>query len=198
MEIWRSRRERNLWGLTLGVLLLIYSTLGVVRPLTEALRDRGLLIPGLGLLAAALLGALGRLWWRQPPGPREAGTLGAIALAYGALFFFLHTPEEAMHFVQYGLVAALAHAALRERRRSAGRGGSFPDEDPVPPTPSPWPAVGAFLFTVTAGWLDEGIQWILPSRYYDLRDVGLNAAAAALAVAAVAGREWARGRDERK
>jgi len=51
------------------------------------------------------------------------------------------------------------------------------------------------VLTVAAGWFDEGIQYLLPERYYDLRDVAFNAAAGALAVIALAGRERARSRD---
>ena len=38
--------------------------------------------------------------------------------------------------------------------------------------------------TVLLGWLDEGIQWLLPNRVYDIRDVGFNALAAVMAVGA--------------
>ena len=36
------------------------------------------------------------------------------------------------------------------------------------------------------GWLDEGVQGLLPNRMYDLRDVAFNALAAALALGAAA------------
>jgi VanZ family protein len=42
----------------------------------------------------------------------------------------------------------------------------------------------ALVFVAAAGWIDEGIQALLPSRYYDLRDVAFNAAAGALALLA--------------
>ena len=44
------------------------------------------------------------------------------------------------------------------------------------------------------GWLDEGIQWLLPGRVYDLRDVGFNALAAAMAVFGRLALAWARRR----
>jgi VanZ family protein len=34
------------------------------------------------------------------------------------------------------------------------------------------------------GWVDEGIQWFLPNRVYDLVDVGLNAAFGLMAIVA--------------
>jgi hypothetical protein len=37
---------------------------------------------------------------------------------------------------------------------------------------------------LAAGWIDELIQGLLPTRYYDLRDVAFNAAAGLLALLA--------------
>jgi hypothetical protein len=42
------------------------------------------------------------------------------------------------------------------------------------------------VLTATAGWLDEGIQYLLPNRWYDLADVALNAASGALGAGLVA------------
>ena len=58
-------------------------------------------------------------------------------------------------------------------------------------------AAGAWLLTALAGWLDEGIQGLLPNRVYDLRDVGFNALAGALALASAAALEAARQRARR-
>lgn len=195
MDLFRTRRERNLWLAVAGILLLIYSTLSLVRPLTEWLRDWGGLIPGLILLFGGLAAWGLRGLRRRRPGRLESAVLVGIGVAYGLLFFALRTPEEAMHFVQYGLVAVLVYEALAERKKArpaeaevAGKAGWLVR----------WPALGALALTGAAGWLDEGIQHLLPSRYYDLRDVFFNAAAALLAVAAVAGRKWARRKDERR
>lgn len=201
MALFVTPRERRLWGWSLGLLLLIYSTLSVVRPLTELLRDLRLLIPGLVLVFGLCVGFALRELRRNWPGPWETATLVAIATAYGILLLFLHTPEEAMHFVQYGLAAILFHAALSERRRgreaqwSSGSFQGSESSDTSLSAPLRHPALGAFVLTVTAGWLDEGIQYLLPSRYYDLRDVAFNAAAGALALISVLGRERARRRD---
>lgn len=49
-----------------------------------------------------------------------------------------------------------------------------------------WGATAALAVAVTAllGWLDESIQMILPDRVYDIRDVGFNALAGLMAIAA--------------
>ena len=62
--------------------------------------------------------------------------------------------------------------ALRERRRHAR-------------LPAFTAAPAAVLVTGAAGWLDEAIQGALPNRVYELRDAGLNLAAALLAVLAI-------------
>jgi VanZ family protein len=74
----------------------------------------------------------------------------------------------------------LVHAALRERA-SAGGG------------PGRWAAVVlAVLVTGLAGWGDEGIQSLVPNRVYDVRDIGFNTLAGAMAVSTLAAREWLR------
>lgn len=187
-----TSRERNLWLAAAGLLVLIYSTLSVVRPITEALRDASLLIPALILVFGTCVAWGLRGLRRRRPGRIETATLAGIALTYGLLLLWLRTPEEAMHFVEYGAVAVLFYEALAERRRSATRTGT------TPWLPVRIPAAGALVLTIAAGWLDEGIQYLLPERYYDLRDVALNAAAGALALVAVAGRERAKRRDRVK
>ncbi len=91
-------------------------------------------------------------------------------------------PEERTHLFEYGLVAVLLHQALGERRRNGRR--------------VPAPALQAIALTALLGWLDEGIQALLPDRVYDLRDVGTNAVAAVMAVVASAAlaraRRWDR------
>ena len=87
--------------------------------------------------------------------------------------------QERLHLVEYGAVA-LAFRAAFAARRADGRAPALPA------------AAAAFGATVAAGWLDEGIQALLPNRYYDIRDVGFNALAGALALAVEAALERAR------
>jgi VanZ family protein len=48
------------------------------------------------------------------------------------------------------------------------------------------------VVTSALGWIDEGIQALLPNRVYDLRDVGTNAFAAVMATLASVVLAWAR------
>ncbi len=181
-----SRRERNLWLLAAGYTLVLYSTLALVRGLTNFLRPRGLLRPTLWvLLAGAVVAAV--VWiLRGRPRAREWAVLGLVALGYLLVIPLARAPEEKFHLLEYGLLAGVIYAALSERRAALSE-----------PTPSFFLRhlpLTAFLLTAALGFLDELLQGLLPSRYYDTRDVLLNALAGGLVIAALAGREWARRR----
>jgi VanZ family protein len=153
--------------IALAVLLLtIYSTLAVIRRVTNALRDAGLLKLTVGVIFALTGVAVVALFLRNPAlrRPRTlALILGAGAL-YGAVIWPMESPEEKLHFIEYGLVAVLWFLSL-------------------PPT---WSTLKRYataaLATLASGWLDEGIQALIPSRYYDLRDVAFNASAGLMAL----------------
>ena len=151
-------------------LLAIYATLGVVRTITNFLRDRGLLR---GSVVAAFVIAVAAILWLLFRDPRRRSwpyvlTLGVTACVYAAVIYPMQSPEEKIHFIEYGGVAVLAYASA----------------------PRHWAGTKQFvacaLFVAAAGWIDEGIQALLPSRVYDLRDVAFNAAAGLMALAAIA------------
>ncbi len=72
------------------------------------------------------------------------------------------------HLFEYGVLATLLYAALRERSERTGRVRFLAGI-----------AIGA---SAAIGWLDEALQGLLPDRVYELRDVGVNALAATIAV----------------
>jgi len=65
-------------------------------------------------------------------------------------------PEEAFHLVQYGVLSLLLFRALSHRFRD--------------------PSIYAIVALIGAalGILDELIQWMVPQRYFDYRDIGIN------------------------
>jgi hypothetical protein len=71
-------------------------------------------------------------------------------------------PEEAVHFLEYGLLGYLLFRALSLTIRDSS----------IYPT--------AFLIGALVGIGDEILQWVMPNRYWDFRDAGLNALAAGL------------------
>lgn len=178
-----SARERRWWTLAASTQLLIYASLYWVRPIAEWLRERNLLRLSVAVLFLMVLIGILRWSWRRRPGRSERAAISAAAAAYVVVLWLTPIPEERVHFLQYGVVAALIYAALLERRQQLGEERST------------IPFLAALLLTTAGGWVDEGIQAILPNRYYDLRDVGLNAAAALLALLSLAAVRWARERD---
>jgi hypothetical protein len=153
-----------------ALLLVIYSTLSVARRVTEVVREANLLRASVSLAFAGAV-ATGLLLVFRDPGRRTGRVVAALALvlaAYAAVVWPMQSPEEKLHFLEYGAVAVLAFWAgpvsLSERQRLGF----------------------AALFALAAGWVDEGIQALLPNRYYDLRDVGFNALAGVMALASLA------------
>lgn len=170
MSLFASKRERRLWLWTLAVMVAIYSTLGLAGTLTDTLRDRGLfdglfVVGFLILLAAVLV-----VGWITRPGIAEIGIILGIAAVYAMVVARMGIPvEERTHLFEYSLIGLLVYQALTERRNE-GR-------------PVAAPAAMAVAATAALGWIDEGIQWLLPNRVYDIRDVGFNALAGFIAVA---------------
>jgi VanZ family protein len=182
MGLFVSRRERRMWLSAACLLLLIYSTLNSARQIVDWLRERNMLRLTVALVLLIIAVILVRNLLRRRPGRAEVGVALAFFGAYAVMLVVMGRAEERLHLVQYGLVAAFIYRALMERREhDAG--------------PAISPAVGAIVLTAAFGWLDEGIQALLPSRVYDLRDVAFNAVAGLLAVSAMVTLSWAARRD---
>jgi VanZ family protein len=184
-----TRRELRLWAAVLGWVVLIYATLYYVRAPIEYLRERNLLrltVAALFLLAVA---AVLTHTLRRRPGWREISVLAVFAAAYLYVLWRTERPEEKLHFLEYGVLGGLIYAAFLEHSRPLRAPGSIVRREPL------WIPPAAILLASAFGWGDEGIQYLLPNRVYELRDVGLNVAAAVLAVAAVVAARWARRRD---
>jgi len=176
-----SVRERRLWIWTALVVAAIYSTLGLAGKLAGFLRDRGRLDLTFFVCFLIVVVAIAASGLLRRPGWREIWVIVGTVAVYATVV--LRTgigPEERTHLFEYGLVAVLIQQALLERRRRGGRVRA--------------PALLAIAATAVLGWLDEGIQAVLPSRVYDIRDVGFNALAAIMSVTAGSALAWARGR----
>lgn len=157
--------------IALGVLLLcIYSTLYVARTISNALRDAGYLRAAVA--TAFALAAIGVVVFivRTPAlrNPRALFAVLGISIVYGLIVFPMSSPEEKLHFLEYGAVGVLAFFAM------------------PPQWITPKRFIAAVIFTLAAGWLDEGIQALLPNRHYDLRDVGFNVLAGTMALTSFA------------
>jgi len=76
-------------------------------------------------------------------------------------------PEEAIHFLEYGVLGILLYRAFEDRIQD------------------PTVYVAATLTGLLVGTVDEIIQWLVPGRFWDLRDIVLNGGAVALAQIAI-------------
>jgi hypothetical protein len=153
MREWLSWLWLALWS------LVIFATIPLARTLQARVqehvgREAFLYITLLGI-AAALAVALRRA--------RHPVWLGVVAAGYVAYAYALRAaPEEALHFLEYGVLGVLAYRALAHRIHDI----------------SVFLAAG--LIGAIVGTLDEALQWITPERVWDLRDIWLNFVGASL------------------
>ena len=174
MSFFSSRRERRLWSALAIVLVGIYATLGQAPAIVAALGERIVASAGTNLFFAllALLVVIPIFFIDKRPGRAEIAAGAGILIVYLLAWIRIGvaTPEERTHLFEYSLVAALVHEALLERRENGRR--------------VPVPAILALIISILLGWLDEGIQSLLPNRVYDIIDVLFNALAATMIISA--------------
>jgi VanZ family protein len=163
------RRIRWLpWCVLGGYVLLIYALLPLGPKIGLALLRTGpgawLLGPGLPFIAVALaVGVMVVLVRRHAP-PWAYAALAVAASVYVIAFSSLRSAHlERTHLPEYGVAAVLSWRAIH----------------PIVPGVFAGYAAAAALAAVI-GYVDELIQWVLPGRVYDLRDIGMNALGAVL------------------
>jgi len=120
------------------------------------------------------LSAIGTVLWAflrihsQSLGIRAVGVVVLLAGVYGVLLVELsRSPAERLHLLEYGLLSYLTYRACRlsfEQRTAA--------------------IVGAFVAALI-GTGDEMIQWVLPNRVFEWKDVGLNVISSVLGMTLV-------------
>lgn len=178
MPVFTSAREKRLWACTLAVVVAIYSTLGLARTLADELGNDFLsvwlfLIGCILVLATVITQGL-----RVRPGGAEIGVALGIIAAYLLIIVRMTVPTERSHLVEYGVVAVFIHEALLERASHGRR--------------VPVPGLLAIAIASLIGVIDEGIQWLLPSRVMDPVDILFNVLAAVMAIIASVALRWAR------
>lgn len=95
--------------------------------------------------------------------PSQYFWLAAVAAAYVHFTLSLwKNPEEAVHFLEYGLLGYFLFRAFRFHIKDRSI------------------FLAAFSAGAFIGICDEILQWAVPGRYWDIRDVGLNALSCAL------------------
>lgn len=171
MSLFTSSRERRLWLISVLVIVAIYSTLGMAGVLSGFLRERGLLelsyMIGFLLVIVAIIGnAL-----KRKQAKYEIWLQVGLFTVIGMIFLRMNmSPEERTHLFEYGFLALMIHEALVERKKN-GKNKFHP-------------AFLAIIITMILGCLDEFIQYLLPNRVFDLRDIGFNTFAGIMSVSA--------------
>jgi hypothetical protein len=113
----------------------------------------------------ALCGTIGVVWLVRSRLYRSRGRLLVIigiGVAYAVCISSLDLAVERIHYLQYGVAAILA---LRALRLSFSITGAY---------------FLAMCFVLALGAVDEAVQWVLPNRVGELRDVWINVTAGVL------------------
>ena len=155
--------------LTLCYLLTIYATLGIARPIAEHLRSSGFLVPVLAIMFVVCT-ALALGWRYRTTDKKRMVLRGFLIISLLAVTLLIKAmPEERLHFLTYGLLGWLICWTI-EAHPSAQPGKQYD-----------WllPCLLAWL----AGTVDELIQWWLPVRVFDIRDIIFNGVAGMLGIA---------------
>ena len=162
------------WLVAAAWTLVIYLTIPLARTVQSLVAESigrswftyGVLVVLAGSAGAAawtLRGRPLRMTWAH------GAWLAAVGAAYAGwtLRLGLGSPEEAVHFVEYGVLGVLLFRAFVHTIPDAGV------------------YVAAWLLGTLLGGVDELIQWAVPKRYFDFRDIALNSASCGLALVAL-------------
>jgi hypothetical protein len=157
------------WLYVLGWVGIIYSTLYIVRPICTFLKETTPFALLVNILCGIVILSVLTVLWRKAGALKFSSyfILAVVLIGYGYGLAAIAFPEEKIHFIEYGMLAYLIYKALRLDVRDSKA------------------YVLTFLLVSALGWIDEGIQHILPNRYYQIEDVILNSVSGVLGLALV-------------
>ncbi len=169
----RDAGEALAWLAVFGWAVLIFLIVPLARALqrwvAEAFGREAFSLVVLAVLVICLVAAATQLWRRPGKSWKNLAWLLLVGAVIAGLTMSLRAnPEEAIHFIQYGVLGILSFRALSYRIRD----------------PSIYLAAAGV--TVIVGILDEGLQWATRERIWDLRDIYINLSAGALALLGLA------------
>lgn len=155
-----------LWSLIACYVVLIYSTLYIMRPILiflKATLGRYLnLSVGVMFLIILSLILYHIISNRERYSVSQYLWFSFICCLYGFVIYILEMPEEQVHFIEYGILSALVYVALTHDIKNE----------------SIYFFSSLIISVFGAG--DEVIQWILPNRVFDVRDLVMNVIAGIL------------------
>jgi peptidoglycan/LPS O-acetylase OafA/YrhL len=164
-------------ALTVAYLLCIYFTLGIARPIAEYLRSTGILLTTVIALFGGCLPLA--LFWRYRMISQKKFLLRILLIITLLCCAFLISalPEERLHFLTYGLAGWLICWSMEV----------MPLASKTPKKRNNRPFIVNWLIPCLLVWLagstDELIQWWLPNRVFDIRDIVFNGTAGITGVA---------------
>ena len=178
MSLYRSSREKRLWTWSLVVLIGIYATLLISKPLIDKMRESGITVSG--FLAVMFLVALTVVLHglKVKMGRTEIIVWIGIGAVYLMVLLRITVLVERSHLMEYSVLAVFIHQALLERKKQGGK--------------ISFPAILSISLTVLFGAIDEGIQFFLPHRVFDIQDIIFNSMAALMAMGSSKTLSWAR------
>ena len=173
-----ARPARPAMSRRLALAILVSAAVVLTSPFVADVRDAlrraagahySIVINGIVLAAVAAFAAAALQRIRE----RRLIRYGALAVAIGAGALYVWASAlpsvERFHFVEYGLVTWLFYRAM------AARPLTIP---PAPPADVSLLAV-PILAALVVGTADEWVQWFVPRRYGEVRDIFLNMTAIA-------------------
>ena len=163
---WRSWLYVAAWS------LIIFCTIPFARAFRDAVSEQiGITVFVYATVAGVLV--LGIFAYRSLRARRLSADayfwlFGILAAFIAYAYYLRDIPEEAIHVLEYGILGLLVYRALVHRVRDVSV------------------YLLATLVVGLIGVIDEYIQWVTPSRVFDLRDVRTNVVAGALSQVAIA------------
>ena len=162
-----KEKESASWLYVILCSLVIFATIPLARSMQEFVREHwGKEIFSYIVFAVVILAVIASLIYLRRL--RVASRSRYIWLAVISTIFIGYklrlsrNPEEALHFVEYGVLGLLVYRALTHKVRNKSI------------------YFMAAVIGVMVGMMDEAIQWATPKRYWGLDDIWLNFIAIAL------------------
>jgi len=160
------RSKSFVWSLIACYVTLIYSTLYIIVPIIDYMRKvlKNYFQPSVIILFFIILSSI--LFYiisnREHYGLSQFLWFSFISCLYGLVIYILELPEEQVHFIEYGILSALIYLALTHDINNSSI------------------YFLSVLIVFIFGAIDEVIQWVLPNRVFDIRDLIMNGSAGIL------------------
>jgi hypothetical protein len=162
-----SPRERIIWIFSILILIGIFLSLIIGRPLLELFKNQDLQA-GIFLLGIIFIGAYIILYGLiSKPNIIELLLVIGIISVYLLLFLRLGLPERS-HLIEYSALCLTIHEALLERKKQGKQITHI--------------GFWAFAITILIGLIDEIIQIFIPNRVFDVNDILFNCFTAFMAI----------------